>query len=253
MSFHGGMLGVVVALLLYTRRQRLPARLRRPLAVVVPIGLGLGRVANFINGELWGRAPPGPAVGDDVPDGAGARATPASSTRRCMEGVLLLVVLALLCAPAALRARHGLLTGASCSATAVARIIGEHLPPAGRVPRLPGAGATMGQLLGPDVLAGIGLMSSRRRSALRAVGGARTPPGPVAAAPSGAMERLDAFMARANAAYYATRDPFRTSRPRPRSARCSASCWAPGRRWRGRRWARPTRCCWPRPGRAAAR
>ena len=57
MSFHCGFLGVVVACLLYGRR--IGAGLDRMLdlgAASVPVGLGLGRVANFINGELWGRA-----------------------------------------------------------------------------------------------------------------------------------------------------------------------------------------------------
>ena len=56
MSFHGGFLGVVVACLLYGRR--IGTSLDRMLdlgAASVPVGLGLGRLANFINGELWGR------------------------------------------------------------------------------------------------------------------------------------------------------------------------------------------------------
>lgn len=56
MSFHGGFLGVVVALLIYGRRHG--ATLDRLLdlgAAATPIGLGLGRLANFINGELYGR------------------------------------------------------------------------------------------------------------------------------------------------------------------------------------------------------
>jgi phosphatidylglycerol---prolipoprotein diacylglyceryl transferase len=57
MSFHGGFLGVVVALLIYGRRHG--ATLDRLLdlgAAATPVGLGLGRIANFINGELYGRA-----------------------------------------------------------------------------------------------------------------------------------------------------------------------------------------------------
>jgi phosphatidylglycerol:prolipoprotein diacylglycerol transferase len=56
MSFHGGFLGVVMALLIYGRRQG--ATLDRLLdlgAAAAPVGLGLGRLANFINGELYGR------------------------------------------------------------------------------------------------------------------------------------------------------------------------------------------------------
>lgn len=56
MSFHGGALGVICALGLFTWRHRIPFLFFADrIAVVVPIGLALGRCANFINGELWGR------------------------------------------------------------------------------------------------------------------------------------------------------------------------------------------------------
>ncbi len=57
MSFHGGFLGVVVAALLFCRQRAHPdaARGRSALAVATPPGLLLGRLANFINAELWGR------------------------------------------------------------------------------------------------------------------------------------------------------------------------------------------------------
>lgn len=56
MSFHGGFLGVIIAALIYCRRHNLsPWSVGDLLAISVPIGLGFGRVANFINGELWGR------------------------------------------------------------------------------------------------------------------------------------------------------------------------------------------------------
>lgn len=56
MSFHGGFLGVVIASLIFCRLEKIPARTTGDLfAMVAPIGLGLGRIANFINAELWGR------------------------------------------------------------------------------------------------------------------------------------------------------------------------------------------------------
>jgi len=56
MSFHGGLLGVMVAMLLFARsRGRHPFDLLDFIAPCVPIGLGFGRIGNFINGELWGR------------------------------------------------------------------------------------------------------------------------------------------------------------------------------------------------------
>jgi phosphatidylglycerol:prolipoprotein diacylglycerol transferase len=57
MSFHGGLLGVLVAIWWFGRRQGIGFfRLTDFVAPLVPIGLGAGRIGNFINGELWGRA-----------------------------------------------------------------------------------------------------------------------------------------------------------------------------------------------------
>lgn len=56
MSFHGGLLGVVVAMLLFCRKHNYPLLVMGDVIVAAaPIGLGLGRIGNFINGELWGR------------------------------------------------------------------------------------------------------------------------------------------------------------------------------------------------------
>lgn len=56
MSFHGGLAGVILAVLLFCRKNRLdPFRFTDYLACVVPIGLFFGRLANFINDELWGK------------------------------------------------------------------------------------------------------------------------------------------------------------------------------------------------------
>jgi len=56
MSFHGGLIGVVVAAVLFCRRRRLPILLTGDILVTAAsVGLGLGRIGNFINGELWGR------------------------------------------------------------------------------------------------------------------------------------------------------------------------------------------------------
>jgi len=56
MSFHGGLIGVIVCALIFCRRKKLPVLLLGDiLTTAAPVGLGLGRLGNFINGELWGR------------------------------------------------------------------------------------------------------------------------------------------------------------------------------------------------------
>ncbi len=56
MSFHGGLLGVILAMLIFALRRKLsPLSVADLGACATPIGLGLGRLANFVNGELWGR------------------------------------------------------------------------------------------------------------------------------------------------------------------------------------------------------
>jgi phosphatidylglycerol---prolipoprotein diacylglyceryl transferase len=57
MSFHGGLLGVIIALLIFAKRKKLSYwSLMDFIAPLVPLGLATGRLGNFINGELWGRA-----------------------------------------------------------------------------------------------------------------------------------------------------------------------------------------------------
>ncbi len=95
MSFHGGFLGVVIAAFLFFRHQNIPILpAADALAVATPPGLMLGRLANFINAELWGRPTtlpwgvifPGDAA-QDCPGITGLCARhPRSSTRRRWKG-----------------------------------------------------------------------------------------------------------------------------------------------------------------------
>jgi phosphatidylglycerol---prolipoprotein diacylglyceryl transferase len=96
MSFHGGLLGVVVAMALFARwRQRPFWQVTDLIAPCVPLGLASGRVGNFINGELWGRAAdPGlpwamvfPQSGLDIPR------HPSQIYQFLLEGVLLFILL----------------------------------------------------------------------------------------------------------------------------------------------------------------
>jgi phosphatidylglycerol:prolipoprotein diacylglycerol transferase len=94
MSFHGGFLGVIIAMLLFARRQRLSwLAVTDFIAPLVPLGLAFGRIGNFINGELWGRAtnlPWGmifPQAGDGIPR------HPSQLYQAAGEGVLLFLIL----------------------------------------------------------------------------------------------------------------------------------------------------------------
>jgi phosphatidylglycerol:prolipoprotein diacylglycerol transferase len=96
MSFHGGFLGATLAAWMFCRRRRLPfAAVADCVAVTGPIGLGCGRVGNFINGELWGRT-------TDVPwamvfPGAGPNPRhPSQLYEALLEGLVLFIVLWLL-------------------------------------------------------------------------------------------------------------------------------------------------------------
>ncbi len=162
MSFHGGMLGVAIAIALFCRQQRLPILgLADRIAVAAPIGLFLGRVANFVNGELWGRAAspglPWAMVFPMDPDQVARH--PSQLYQAGMEGILLFAVMLLLARRAGLRARFGFLTGAFLAGYAVARIVGELFREPDYFMGYLAGGITMGQLLSlPMLLAGLVLM-----------------------------------------------------------------------------------------------
>ena len=158
MSFHGGMLGVAVAILWFCRRNAIPILgFADRVSVVAPIGLGLGRIANFINGELWGRVAPDTLPWAMIFPVAGPEPRhPSQLYQALMEGLILFAVMWLLGRREAIRARFGLLTGVFLCGYAVARIIGEHFRQPDAFLGFLFAGATMGQLLSvPMLLAGI--------------------------------------------------------------------------------------------------
>ena len=172
MSFHGGMLGVVTVVVVYCRKHAIPLfGFADRLAVVVPFGLGLGRLANFVNGELWGRpAPDGlpwgmvfARAGDAVPR------HPSQLYEATMEGALLLAVMLSFARRERVRARFGLLTGIFLIGYSIARIIAEHFREPDRFLGPVLGDATMGQVLStPMLLAGIGFVvyAQRRRPAI---------------------------------------------------------------------------------------
>ncbi|WP_026362241.1 prolipoprotein diacylglyceryl transferase [Geopsychrobacter electrodiphilus] len=96
MSFHGGLLGVVTAMLIFCRKQKLPVlNLGDVVVAAAPIGLGLGRIGNFINGELWGRTTDVP-WGMVFPYAGDLPRHPSQLYEMLLEGVLLFFILWLL-------------------------------------------------------------------------------------------------------------------------------------------------------------
>jgi phosphatidylglycerol---prolipoprotein diacylglyceryl transferase len=173
MSFHGGMLGVAVAIIIFCRRNGIPLLgFADRIAIVAPLGLGLGRVANFINGELWGRPAPDwlpwgmkfPRAPDcpNFPTVCVAR-HPSQLYEALMEGLILLAVMLVLSRREALRERFGLLTGVFLCGYAVARIIGEYFREPDAFLGFLAFGTTMGQILSiPMLLVGIWLIARAR-------------------------------------------------------------------------------------------
>ena len=156
MSFHGGLLGVIIAIMVFARIKKINQwYIADNVACVVPIGLGLVRIANFINGELWGR-PTDLPWGMVFPTGGDVPRHPSQLYESFMEGLVLFVVINLLWRNQKIRNRLGFLTGAFCIGYGIVRIVGEFFrEPDAHLGFLYG-GATMGQLLSiPMVIAGI--------------------------------------------------------------------------------------------------
>ncbi|WP_144184347.1 prolipoprotein diacylglyceryl transferase [Elioraea rosea] len=168
MSFHGGMLGVIVAIVVYCRRQGIDMlAFGDRVATVVPIGLFLGRCANFINAELYGRAWDGPWAMVFPTDPLGIPRHPSQLYQATLEGLVLFAVLATLARREDIRARRGFLGGAFLAGYAIARIIGEFFREPDAFLGFLAFGATMGQLLSLPMLAiGLWMMatSGRRRA-----------------------------------------------------------------------------------------
>jgi phosphatidylglycerol:prolipoprotein diacylglycerol transferase len=155
MSFHGGFAGSVLAVLLFARNRRLPIMsLGDIICAVEPIGQFLGRIANFINGELWGRPTDVPWA-MVFPGGGPLPRHPSQLYQAGLEGLLVFVVLAVMIRRGALK-RPGLIVGAFACLYGCTRIIGEFFrEPDAQLGFLWG-GLTMGMLLSlPMIAAGV--------------------------------------------------------------------------------------------------
>jgi len=166
MSFHGGCLGVVITILAFAWRNKMSAlALGDLVAVAAPIGLFFGRVANFINGELYGRPTDAP-WGMVFPNGGPELRHPSQLYQATLEGLVLFIALYFLLRQEKLRARHGFIGGAFLVGYGCARIIGEVFREPD--PFLGFIGPfTMGQLLSaPMILIGMFLMARAKATSL---------------------------------------------------------------------------------------
>jgi phosphatidylglycerol:prolipoprotein diacylglycerol transferase len=166
MSFHGGLLGVTLAIVLYAlAAKRSMFSIGDLVGCSVPIGLGLGRIANFINGELYGRATDAP-WGMVFPGGGPIPRHPSQLYEALLEGLLLFVVLRLLFTRTTLRFRPGALCGCFWIGYGLSRFFVEFFREPDEFLGFLWFGASMGQLLSlPMVLFGAWLILRARRTA----------------------------------------------------------------------------------------
>lgn len=168
MSFHGGLIGTTIAMVLFARRNGIPVwSMFDIIAAVAPIGLFFGRIANFVNGELWGRLSDAPwAV--VFPTGGPFARHPSQLYEAALEGIVLLIILAILIYGFKALKRPGTVTGVFVCGYALSRIFVEFFrEPDAQIGYLAGDWLTMGMVLStPMFLLGVwAVLRARRASA----------------------------------------------------------------------------------------
>lgn len=156
MSFHGGAFGVGLAIFLYCRNHKLDwLRMLDYVAMCAPIGLMLGRIANFINGELWGR-PTSLPWGIVFPDGGPLPRHPSQLYEAVLEGPLLFFALWALYRFCSAHRRPGVLTGCFVLGYGVLRFLIEFVrePDRQLIVFAQATGLHMGQWLCIPMIAG---------------------------------------------------------------------------------------------------
>jgi len=159
MSFHGGALGVLLALILFSMTNKLdPLRLGDVAAAATPIGLFFGRIANFINGELWGRPTTLP-WGIIFPGAGPLPRHPSQLYEAALEGVGLFCLLAWAVWGKKWTNRRGVIMGLFIMGYGIVRISLENVrEPDSYMPHFP-LGLTMGMMLSaPMVIVGAWLI-----------------------------------------------------------------------------------------------
>lgn len=166
MSFHGGLLGVTCAIILFARKHRFnPLYLGDVIACAAPIGLFFGRIANFINGELFGRVTDMP-WGIIFPNGGGLPRHPSQLYEAGLEGLVLFIILSVAFRLDKLREKSGIILGLFLVLYALARFSVEFVrEPDAHLGFIIGS-LTMGQLLTlPMAIIGAGFITYAIRTA----------------------------------------------------------------------------------------
>jgi phosphatidylglycerol---prolipoprotein diacylglyceryl transferase len=160
MSFHGGLIGVIVAEIWYSWRSKKPLlEVADFVAPLVPPGLMFGRIGNFINGELWGRPTEGPWAMIFPQAGDRIARHPSQIYQALLEGLLLFIVLWWYARTPHAQARPGRVAGLFLVGYGLARFIVEFAREPDNYLGLLALGLSMGQWLSlPMIIFGVWLL-----------------------------------------------------------------------------------------------
>jgi len=159
MSFHGGLLGAIFGMWLFAKKYKINfLQLTDALAIAAPVGLFFGRIANFINMELYGRVT-GSSFGVIFPNGGNLPRHPSQLYEAALEGLLLFIILFSLGKFTKIQKYVGALSGAFLAGYGICRIIIENFREPDQQLGFLFASITMGQILSlPLILFGVFLV-----------------------------------------------------------------------------------------------
>ncbi len=166
MSFHGGIFGVIIAVYLFSKKINHPfLQITDLVALYTPIGIFLGRLANFTNDELWGRVTDVPwAV--KFPNGGYLPRHPSQIYEALTEGVLIFIIINILWQKASIRKNHGFVSGTFLFLYGLCRVLMEQFREPDEQLGFIFMKITMGQILSaPFLILGIWLMLRNLKNA----------------------------------------------------------------------------------------